>query len=68
MEGTIAVDDFMHRLQDLTSITRDYDGFTGEVLSVIMDAARLPGESYSDQECLEIIHQLVNHWSEVIDL
>jgi len=68
MEGTISVDDFMHRLQDLTSITRDYDGFTGEVLGVITDAARLPGESYSDHECLEIIHQLVNHWSEVIDL
>jgi len=68
MEGTISVDDLMHRIQDLTSITRDYDGFTGEVLEAITDMARLPGESYSDHDCLELIHSLVNHWSEVIDL
>ncbi len=68
MENTIVVDDFEHQLQDLLAVEEDRDGYTGEVLSLVMDVARLPGETYSDYDCLGIIHRLVNHWSEVVDL
>jgi hypothetical protein len=68
MEGTISADRFEHQLQDLLEERADRDGYTGEILGLIMDAARLPGETYSDFDCLQLIHRIVNHWSEVVEL
>lgn len=44
------------------------DGYDGQVLSAIQSIYLSPGELYTDQECLAMIHKLVNHWSEVVDL
>jgi hypothetical protein len=68
MEGTISADRFEHQLQDLLEERADRDGYTGEILGLIMDAAKLPGELYSDHDCLQLIHRIVNHWSEVVEL
>ena len=68
MEGTITAERFEEQLSELINEERDRDGYTGEILGLIMDAARLPGELYSDHDCLQLIHRIVNHWSEVVDL
>ncbi len=44
------------------------DGYDGQVLGAINQIYECPGELYTDGECLAMIHQLVNHWSEVANL
>jgi hypothetical protein len=39
----------------------------GVVLSLVNDIFNLPGEDYTDQECLWIIHKLINDWSKLED-
>ena len=68
MEGTITVESFDEQFSELLAERVDRDGYTGEILGLIMDAAKLPGELYSDHDCLQLIHRIVNHWSEVVDL
>lgn len=58
-------------VEDLTSVNPagGYpDGYDGAVLSAIHEIYEIDGEAYTDGECLAIIHKLVNHWSEVVDL
>ena len=44
------------------------DGYDGQVLSAIHQIYECPCEAYTDGECLAMMHQLINHWSEVVDL
>lgn len=39
----------------------------GTALGIVERIFQLPGEEYSDQECLRLIHQLVNAWSKLED-
>lgn len=44
------------------------DGLDAQALEVIMSIPRAPGETYTDGECLQLIHRIVNHWAELVDL
>ena len=39
----------------------------GVVLSLVQEIINLPGETHTDQECLQLIHKLVNDWSKLED-
>ena len=39
----------------------------GVVLDLVQQIHDLPGEDYTDQECLWIIHKLINDWSKLED-
>lgn len=39
----------------------------GVVLDLVQQIHNLPGEDYSDQDCLRIIHKLINDWSKLED-
>ena len=44
------------------------DGYDGAVLGAIHQIYEVDGEIYTDGECLALMHRLINHWSEVVDL
>ena len=73
MEGTSLLspeelDDLIVRLTSVDPGGGYPDGYDGQVLDAILETIKSPGEAYTDHECLAIIHKLVNHWSEVVDL
>lgn len=39
----------------------------GQVLDLVQTIINLPGEDYTDQECLRLIHYLTNSWSKLED-
>jgi len=55
------------KLDELMSRSEAYDGMDGEVLDLVTRVAAIPGEVYTDNQCLWAIHQLVNKWSELAD-
>ena len=73
LEGTSLLtveqfDDLIDRLASVDPADGYPDGYDGEVLDAIMETIKMPADTYTDQECLAIIHRLVNHWSVVVDL
>lgn len=55
------------KLDELMSRSEAYDGMDGEVLDLVTQVSAIPGEVYTDNQCLWMIHQLVNKWSELAD-
>lgn len=53
---------------DMMAINVDQDGYNGQILDLVGALRDLPGEDYTDGQCLQFIHALVNRWSEVVDL
>lgn len=39
----------------------------GVVLGLVNDIFNLPGEDHTDEQCLWLIHKLVNDWSKLAD-
>jgi hypothetical protein len=42
-------------------------GLHGCALDLVQQIINLPGEYYSDQECMRMIHYLANAWSKLED-
>jgi len=55
------------QLDELMSRSEAYEGMDGEVLDLITRVAAIPGEIYTDNQCLWMIHQLVNKWYQLVN-
>jgi hypothetical protein len=66
-EGTVDVELFDDRLAGFMANTAEFDHMDGQALELISMVSGLPGDTYTDRECLWIIHKLVNKWSELAD-
>jgi len=54
-------------LTDLENGVFEEGGLHGSALSLIKIIYDLPGEYYSDQECMRLIHYAANAWSKLDD-
>jgi hypothetical protein len=43
------------------------DELNGRVLDIVGSIRDLDGEVYSDEQCLWMIHDVINKWSEIAD-
>ena len=71
MEGTMTVEDVDQLVESflaLELVDGLPDGLDAQALEAIIAIPRAPGESYTDQECLQLIHRVVNHWAQLVDL
>jgi hypothetical protein len=62
------IDNLVEELMSVDPAGGYPDGYDGRVLDAIGAIIASDGDAYTDNECLGMIHQLVNHWSEVVDL
>jgi len=67
IEGTVTLEDIRERTQKLAETHISYDGMDGEVLELISRISGLPGDDFTDNQCLWMIHKIVNDWSALAD-
>jgi len=69
-EGGVMKDLDQYLEKELGKLERgefDEGGLHGHVLGLVKEIFDLPGEYYTDQECLRLIHYLTNSWSKLED-
>lgn len=64
-EGTVTYKEIEPVIEYLRHATQEWDSMDGEILDLITKIPGLPGQDYSDHDCLEIIHVVINKWSEL---
>ena len=67
VEGTVKLEDIQELTQKLADAHIPYDGMDGEVLDLIARISGLPGDNFTDSQCLWMIHKIVNEWSVLAD-
>ena len=67
IEGTVTLEDIQERTQKLAETHISYDGMDAEVLELISRISGLPGDDCTDNQCLWMIHKIVNDWSALAD-
>jgi hypothetical protein len=58
---------FQEELDKIAEGVFEEGALNGWVLGLINDIYHLPGEDHTDEQCLWLIHKLVNDWSKLAE-
>jgi hypothetical protein len=64
-EGTKSGAEILGRMAQFIDRKIAYEGMDGEVLQLIGDIPGIPGDAYTDGQCLWLIDSVISHWSKL---
>ena len=63
--GTKSTEEVTGRILEFLARELSYNGMDGEVVDLIGDIPGMPGEDYTDGQCLWLINSVVAHWAKL---